>query len=215
MENNDFLTPAATSFEQVTMDITRVWEGIYKEWFGLEKNFSNLKISPKYSPLKHFGIIVAKSLIAREVVTPMMSKFKVSLYNDCLIAEDTFKDERTAEDGDYFIFFDRNIEACDEFPDSSALDMWFEFAETITFLERLLLEVLYFNETGKHLDNHSETICCGSRDVPEDYIAPSGMFSDGGYVPIVGWSSSRQEFTIHVKEHHCSAPFASPRVVVS
>ena len=47
----------------------------------------------------------------------------------------------------------------------------------ITLLERLQLELDYFNETGKHLDIDNLTLCSGSR------------YSDGS-VPYVDWVSS-------------------------
>ena len=47
----------------------------------------------------------------------------------------------------------------------------------ITLRERLLLEILYFKETGSHLDIKGWTICSGSRhsdgDVPYVYFNPS------------------------------------------
>jgi hypothetical protein len=53
----------------------------------------------------------------------------------------------------------------------------------ITLRERLLMEILYFKETGKHLDIIGWTICSGSRysdgDVPGVYFNPS---NDGVYV---------------------------------
>ncbi len=48
----------------------------------------------------------------------------------------------------------------------------------ITLLERLLLELKYFLETGKHLDIQNATLCSGSR-------------LDDGNVPYVGWDDSQ------------------------
>ncbi len=45
----------------------------------------------------------------------------------------------------------------------------------ITLMERLILELKHFEETGKHLDVDKITLCVGSRD------------SDGG-VPSVNWN---------------------------
>jgi hypothetical protein len=47
----------------------------------------------------------------------------------------------------------------------------------ITLRERLLLELAYFDKTGKHLDINGVTFCSGSRGV-------------AGSVPSVSWSGS-------------------------
>lgn len=50
--------------------------------------------------------------------------------------------------------------------------------DMITLRERLLLEIAYFDATGKHMDVEGCTLCGGSRD------------SDG-YVPYVDWGDSK------------------------
>src|SRR3990167_5339132 len=54
----------------------------------------------------------------------------------------------------------------------------------ITLRERLLMEILYFKETGNHLDIKGWTICSGSRG------------SDGG-VPDVYWGSAYQRGNVY------------------
>lgn len=48
----------------------------------------------------------------------------------------------------------------------------------MTLLERLVLELFFFDKTGNHLDNEAATLCSGSR-----YI-------DGG-IPMVSWRHNR------------------------
>jgi len=71
-------------------------------------------------------------------------------------------------------YFKKNIEADEELKNKSAEDLEKEYIEGITLRERLLLELQYFEETGKHLDIKNITICSGSRDLD-------------GYVPYVFW----------------------------
>lgn len=83
--------------------------------------------------------------------------------------------DRTAGES-YQISFKANIEADEEYANKSANDL--KGFKTITLLERLLLELQYFKETGEHLDIQNWTLCAGSR-------------SPGGFVPRVGWFDDR------------------------
>ncbi len=70
--------------------------------------------------------------------------------------------------------FKRSVEADPEHAGKSANDADKEGLEGITLRERLIMEKQYFQETGKHLDPETWTICSGSR-------------CPGGRVPYVGW----------------------------
>jgi hypothetical protein len=64
----------------------------------------------------------------------------------------------------------------------SALDLLKKQVPAITLLERLLFELKFFSETGRHLDQKDITLCAGSR------------YPDGR-VPVTIFG--RGEFTIH------------------
>ena len=155
--------------------IKATWQKIYKNWFGLQKDFSNLQIPENYDPRKHFAVIVAQGLTMNEIVASMIKRFSVYLYRDNLDASMTHND-RDAKNGDYIVIFNKNIEADEEFKNLSANKLKNMNHQGITLMERLLLEVLYFDKTKKHLDINNWTLCSGSR------------FSDGD-VPFVHWNS--------------------------
>jgi hypothetical protein len=73
--------------------------------------------------------------------------------------------------------FKANIEADEDLRNMSADDLEKKGIKGITLRERLILELQYFNETGKHLDINNWTLCSGSRD-------------SGGFIPYVYWYSS-------------------------
>ncbi len=155
--------------------IKAIWKRIYKNWFGLQKDFSNLQVPENYDPRKHFAVIVAQGLTMNEIVASMRKRFSVYLYRDNLDASITHND-RDAKNGDYIVLFNKNIEADEEFKNLSANKLKKMDHQGITLMERLLLEVLYFDKTKKHLDINNWTLCSGSRD------------SDGD-VPYVCWDS--------------------------
>lgn len=78
----------------------------------------------------------------------------------------------------YAVKVKASIEADENLKNLSANDLTAKGIKGITLLERLVLELQYFKETGKHLDIQNWTICSGSR------------YSDGG-VPDVDWDGGR------------------------
>ncbi len=143
-------------------DIRKVWERIYREWFNLEKDFSNLQIPRKYNPKKHFPVIMAQELTKNQLVTGMRKIFNVNLYFEDL-DENVVHDDRTAEKGDYIILFNNNINVINKFKCISADQLQEIGHRGITLAERLLLEVFYFDRAKKHLDQRNNwTLCSGS-----------------------------------------------------
>ncbi|HNV12463.1 MAG TPA: hypothetical protein PK686_03985 [bacterium] len=181
-------------------DILVVWHKIYREWFGANVDISELQVPDTYNPEKHFLVLVAKGVTMNAVVTAMRKIFKVYLYTEDLGVGVT-KNDRTT-DGTYFVLFNRNIEADEEFKNMSADNLTKKGYQGITLLERLLLEVLYFSETKKHLDINNWTLCSGSR------------FSEGG-VPCVCWLSGGDGLSVSWCSSDCSRGDLRSRVVVS
>lgn len=154
-----------------------LWQKIYKEWFDMDINISGLKVPENYDPEKHFLVLVAKGTTMNAVVSAMRRKFKVCLFKENLNAN-VAKNDCNPQDGSYLVLFNRNIEADEEFKNISADDFARKGHKGVTLPERLLLEILYYRETKKHLDINNWTLCSGSR------------YSDG-HVPGVHWDSGR------------------------
>ncbi|MDD3711368.1 MAG: hypothetical protein PHP37_02090 [Patescibacteria group bacterium] len=181
--------------------IKATWQRIYKKWFGLQKDFSDLQVPEHYDPRKHFAVIAAQGLTMNQVVAGMRKRFKVSLYKEDLDATVEHND-RDAKNGDYIVLFNKNIEADEEFKNLSANQLKTVNHKGITLLERLLLEVLYFDRTKKHLDISNGTLC-------------SGSYGSGGNVPRVDWSSSDDELSVSWRGSGSSGDSLRSRAVVS
>lgn len=163
-------------------DILAIWQKIYHEWFGIEINVSELQVPEIYNPEKHFLVLVAKVITVNAVVSAMRKKFKVYLFTEN--PDVIFKNnDRTPEKGTYLVLFNKNIEADEAFKRMSAYDLIKKKHKGITLLERLLLEVLYFSETKKHLDIDNRTLCSGSR-------------NSGDGAPEVFWSCDYDRFDV-------------------
>ena len=95
--------------------------------------------------------------------------------NDLNIAVPSDKDERhPTKNGVYAVWFRDRPEADEELKDLSADMIMEQKLKTITLLERELFELVYFMETGDHLDEQNWTLCSGSRDSDGD--VPSALW---------------------------------------
>jgi hypothetical protein len=167
--------------------VKREWSKIYRKWFGLKFDFSQVLVPDYYDPNQYFAVIVAKGTTMNQTVVAMRKKFKVWLYVDDLDG-DVMKNDRVA-DRDYCVLFKKNVEADEDLKNLSA-DVLAEKEnfKGITLLERLLLEILYFSRTNKHLDIDNVTLCSGSRysdgNVPSvDFNSYDGKVSVDWYDP--------------------------------
>jgi hypothetical protein len=84
--------------------------------------------------------------------------------------------------------FKKTIEPDEEFANMSVKDLKKKYPDRqfITLRERLLMEIQYFKETGKHLDIQNVTLCAGSRD--SDGLVPTVDWGAGKLY--VGWCDS-------------------------
>ncbi len=158
------------------VDSIKDWQDFYRDTFGVEVDFSDLKIPDKQEGFDRL-IIVAGGMTPQRLYDKCKELFPCWKWADKNLDE-IVNSERTAENGAYAIWFRDQVEADEELKNLSANDLKEQGITCITLEERLLYELKYFKETGRHLDIHNVTLCSGSRD------------SDG-YVPHVCWSYDR------------------------
>jgi len=72
-------------------------------------------------------------------------------------------DERHPSNGSYFIWVRDCVEADEALKGKSARMIMEDRIKTLTALERMYLEALFYQETGQHLDQNTITLCSGSR----------------------------------------------------
>lgn len=129
-----------------------------------------------------------------DIIKQMREKFGVWVYREEYLDDDfpppTKKTTRT---------FQPNIEADPENANKSADDL--EGQPGITLRERLIMELNYFNDTGKHLDEDNVTLCTGSRRL-------------GGDVPGVDWDRDYREVYVDVYNPGNASPYLRARLAV-
>ncbi len=157
------------------------WTLLYREVFGEEHDFSSLTI-PAQRPGFNRLIVVAKGMTPNRIFLAMQKLFPAWRYTEDL---DQISSVRKA-DHDYAVWVRDRVEADEEYANKSARDLEHEKVNGITLEERMFFEIIFFRETGKHLDEKNWTLCAGSRGpgggVPRVYWNPAY-----GYV-YMGWT---------------------------
>ena len=151
--------------------IREEWYKFYKNKFGWDVDFSRVIIPTMPSMGKWRLLFIPKGMrlnLAFEVCTKL---FKTWRYNDNLDDAVT-KNIRTT--GDHYAVWVRDeAEPDKEFLGKSTRQADPDMKIGITLLERIIFEIKYFAETGKHLDVKGLTLCSGSRNsvggVPSAY----------------------------------------------
>jgi len=147
------------------------WTKIYQKFFGLDCDFSQVRI-PERQPGFDRLIVVAKGLTLNQVYDVCAKHFPCKCYNDNLDKTIPHNDRKPNQT--YAIWVRDRVEADEELKNLSADQLKEQNIQGITLLERMIYELKYWDETGKHLDIHNWTLCSGSR------------FTDG-YVPFAYW----------------------------
>lgn len=177
---DSFIVPMDTASQ-----LTR-WKDLYERHFGITLSPDFLGISDRAKGLDRL-IVVAARVRVKQVFTVLGEHFTVlSSYNDFDRAG--FEDERSNTVVPYAIWTKNHGEADKDNINKSANFLKKSKVPTMTLLERLLYELMFFTETGNHLDVAHETLCAGSRD--ENGRVPRVLWNTDDSQMFVGWQSA-------------------------
>lgn len=156
------------------------WQKFYKDQFNWTMDFSRILIPEKPGEGWRL-IIIAKGMTMNVAFARCKKLFKTYQYADDLnVAIST--NIRTATDH-YAVWVRDGIEPDHEHLGKSTRQADPDMKIGITVLERIILELKYFSETGNHLDVKGVTFCSGSRG--SGGFVPSAYWGGGGFG--VGW----------------------------
>ncbi len=154
------------------------WQKFYKDHFGLDVDFS--KVGIPIRPKGNYRLLfIAKGMSMNVAFARCTELFSTWKYTDDLDAKIT-QNIRTASEN-YAVWVLDEVEPDKTYRGNSTKQVDSTMELGITVLERIIFEIKYFSETGKHLDVKGVTFCSGSRD-------------SGGSVPLADWGDS--EFRI-------------------
>jgi len=158
------------------------WTEFYKTHFGWTTDFSRVLIPPRPTECFWRLIFITKGITCNkvyEVWTKLFKSWKCT--ND--LDKDVPINVRISSDDSYAIWVRDRKEPDAEFLGKSTQEVDSEMKRGVTLLERMLLELKYFDETGEHLDVKGITFCSGSR-------------SSAGCVPGVCWDPDDRDVSV-------------------
>jgi len=155
-----------------------VWTVFYQKYFGLTTAFLGPKIPPKPTDGNWRLLVILRELTNNQVYSVCEKQFPCWKYTDNL-DKAVPTSERDPQNGSYAIWV-RDIVEADPVHKNKSANMIKEVGlKTETLLERMIHELVYFSETGKHLDVSNVTLCSGSRysggGVPGAYWGDDGF----------------------------------------
>lgn len=162
-------------------DIRRQWEEFYKNQFGWDMDFSLVLIPTRPEVGSWRLLFIAKGLTMNRGFEQCEKLFNSWRYNDDLDKAIPTNARNASEN--YAVWVRDGVEPDTEHLGKSTRQADNDMKIGITILERIIFEIKYFLETGKHLDIKGVTFCSGSR------------FSDG-YVPGCSWYPADGEFKV-------------------
>lgn len=169
-----FLTNDETPFKlpEFPEDEVEAWKVFYQYFFDME-------VSPAF-PEKHgeftYPIYIPDGITEDQVIAVSREYYPVVIHRYNTISETGVRNLQKVH-GTGIRIRDRQ-EADEENQGKSADNLQEQGHQSITLIERLILELFHFWKTGSHLDKKSATLCAGSR-----YA--------GGGVPCAFWHGSR------------------------
>ena len=157
------------------VEVITEWQDFYKQ-LGIEVDLSGVVV-PDYQDGFSRVLVIPQGLTLNRVWAVCRERFASKCWSWC--GDDLDVNVPTNDrvsTASYAIRVRDRVEADEELKNLSANDLKKKKIAGITLLERLIYELKYFSETGKHLDLVNWTLCTGSRD-------------SGGHVPYVDWRS--------------------------
>lgn len=153
-------------------DILLDWEHFYLKHFQKTYDFASLAVP--VCPGSEWRLLVVVGLALEQLYVKCKELFPCWRWTDNDFDKIVTKNERDAKNSAYAIWVKSDVEADENLKNLSANDIKTQGMSTETLAERLVHELKFFTETGKHLDVTNITLCAGSR-------------YDDGVVPFVHW----------------------------
>jgi len=156
------------------------WQDFYREIFGIEIDIGNLSIPERKKDFKRL-LVVAEGITPQKIYDKCLKFFSCCKWTNQNLDDIVFS-ERVAKKS-YAVWVRDASEADEDLKNLSAVEL--KNIPGITLEERLLMELKYFKETGRHLDSENFlTLCSGSR------------YADGN-VPKVFWFSGNGGLSVY------------------
>lgn len=150
--------------EEVQRDINAPiiadWQNFYREHFAMNCNFSQIHISEK--PEGNWRMLIIADVSLEQLYARCEKLFSCWRWTGNNLDKEVIWNERDAKNGAYAIWVKDVQESDEDLKNLSANGIKTKGIKTETLAERLIHELKFFEETGKHLDVSNVTLCAGS-----------------------------------------------------
>lgn len=163
--------------DMTIMKVSDHWEDFYREIFGLDLDFSKLRIPECPGPGWRL-IVIARGITAEQAFQACKKLFRVHKYTSDSLDDVFINNQRDSKNGSYAVWVRRGQQAEKLYKDMPTTEIKRMGTLTETLTEHLVHELKFFSETKNHLDtgfNMSNATCC------------SGSCDRSGKVPVVSW----------------------------
>lgn len=161
-----------------------LWRKFYQKHFSIDVNFADVIIPPKPTSGKWRLLFIAEGLTMNQVYDRMKALFACWRYMDDLDKSVTQNARDTKKS--YAIWVLDEVEPDTEFLGKSTRQADPDMKIGVTLTERMIHEIDFFSEIGKHLDVKSATFCSGSRN--SDAGVPSVYLNTHGEVSVIWYN---------------------------
>jgi len=165
--------------------LVRAQQALYHGHFGIAPDFSDVQIPARRPGLGRLLLFPLSLELSKVIAVYRNLNIQISFPDDGLDAA-LYWNQRNPQNGSYAIWVRDRQDADEELKYLSPNFIWDNDYTTETLLERLWHGLVYFLETGNHLDKNKTTICTGSR--TDNRMAPDVCYSNNGEV-IIRWCS--------------------------
>lgn len=188
LDSRRFVAPEAIKRLEGALNTIAAIKADYRDWQRFYLTYFNLDVDVEgiHLPLGAEGfdrqLFVAEGMTPNRLYEACSKLFPCRRYTENL---DAITSGRDPAKGAYSIKIQNRVEADEKLKGKSANHLAIsDIKGRMTFPERLLYELKYFDETGEHLDVESATLCTGSRDTRL------------GEVPYVHWDAKNNRMNV-------------------
>ena len=168
------------------------WLRFYRKVFNLEFEDATEIVIPPRLPGFSWLIVVPRYVDLRGVLEACKERFEVEVkfYSD--IASAVVANTRSNKNRGYAVWIRHRQITDDRLLGLSVQELEDIGANTMTLLERLLAELKFYTETGRHLDQTKLTLCAGTR-LEGDYFPTVAWMRRPGYMKIgnIGYTGAK------------------------
>ena len=159
-------------------EVREKWQNFYKFHFNWDVDFSQIIIPVKPKEGNWRLLFIPKGMTLNLAFKICEKLFVSSKYYDDL--DKAISKNIRDTSSHYTIWVPDEVEPEQKFLGKSTRESDPDMKIGVTLLERIIFEIIYFTETGKHLDVKGLTFCSGSRDSVGD-VPVAGLGGDGSF----------------------------------